>query len=210
VEPTQRGAVIVTNPAAPPPPPPPPAAATLTIAASRNTVIYGQSVALTGELSSGAAGERVEVLASSTGDFVAAAVTKVTEVATTAGGEFRVFVKPSARTVYRVRWKSTTSGRVAINVRPRIGLGIVSVGRGIFSTKATSARSYAGATVWLQRAGRFGQWVSIKRVRLGALGNARFQARLPRGVSRVRVYMTPRQAGTGYMAGMSPTRIVRR
>lgn len=209
VEPTRRGSIVVTD-VAQPPPPPPPATATLTLAASRTAVVYGGSVVLTGELSSGAAGETVEVLASPSGDFVAAATTKVLETATTAGGEFRAAVKPSARTVYRVRWKQTTSGRVTVTVRPRVGLGIVSVGRGTYSTRAISDRSYEGRTVWFQRMGRFGQWVSITRVRLGASGSTRFRARLPRGVSRVRVYMTPAQAGPGYIAGISPTRLVRR
>jgi plastocyanin len=211
VEPTQRGLVVVTNPAAPPPPPPPPpAAASVTLAATSTSVVYGGAVALSGELSSGAAGEVVEVLASPSGDFVAAAATKVADVTTTTGGEFRAVVRPTARTAYRVRFKTAMSGRVTIGVRPRIGLGIVSVGRGIFTTRASSGRSYAGSTVWLQRAGRFGRWVAVKRVRLDASGRARFQARLPRGISRVRVYMTPAQAGPGYIAGMSPTRLVRR
>jgi plastocyanin len=208
VEPTQRGTVVVTAAAPPPPPPAPPGTATL--AASRTTIVFGGSVVLSGELSSSAAGETVEVLAGPAGTFVAASMAKVTEVATTAGGEFRAVVRPTVGTTYRVRWRSNVSGRVTISVRPRIGLGIVSVARGIFTTRATSARESAGRVVWFQRRGRFGQWVSVKRIRLGAFGRARFQARLPRGVSRVRVIMTAAQSGPGYLAGISPNRIVRR
>lgn len=206
VEPTQKGRVIVAAPATPPRP-----AGTLTLAASNSVVIYGGSVRLSGELSTGAAGEVVEVLASPFGQTTAtAAGTKVGEVMTTAGGEFDVAVEPRIQTVYRVRWKTTTSGRVTIKVRPRIGLGIISVGRGIFTTKATSARSYAGRIVFFQRRTSLGQWVSLKRVRLGPLSSARFKARLPKGVSRVRVYMTQTTAGPGYLAGISASRIVRR
>ena len=209
VEPTQRGTVVVA--AAAGPPPPPPAAATLTVAASRTTVVYGGSLALEGELSSGTAGELVEVLSAPSATTALTAMTKVAETTTTTGGEFRVSVKPSVRTVYRVRWKTTTiSGRVTVSVRPRVGLGIVSVGRGIFTTRVTSEHSNAGRTVWFQRRGRFGQWVSIKRVRLGSVGTARFQAKLPKGVSRVRVYITPAEAGPGYVAGISPERLIRR
>jgi plastocyanin len=210
VEPTQRGTAIVTAAAAPPPPPPPPAAATLTLSASRTTVVYGGSLALEGELSSGTAGEAIEVLAAPSVTTAVAAMTKVAETTTTAGGAFHVVVRPRLRTIYRVRWKTTTSGRVSVAVRPRVGLGIVSVGRGMFSTRVTSEHSNAGRTVWFQRRGRFGQWVSIKRVRLSSVGTARFTARLPRGVSRVRVYMTPAQAGPGYIAGISPNRLIRR
>jgi hypothetical protein len=99
---------------------------------------------------------------------------------------------------------------VTIAVRPRIGLGIVSVARGIFTTRATSDEDYAGRTVLFQRRGSFGQWITLKRVRLGDVETARFQARLPKGVSRVRVYMSPAQAGPGYLAGISPARLVRR
>jgi hypothetical protein len=205
VEPTQKGRLIVI-PATPPLP-----TGTLTLAASNSIVTYGGSVHLSGELSTGAADEVIEVLASPFGQTTAStAGTKVGEVRTTAGGEFDVAVKPAIQTAYRVRWKTTTSGRVTIKVRPRIGLGIVSVGRGIFTTKATSERSYAGRIVFFQRRTSLGEWVSLKRVRLGELSSARFQARLPKGVSRVRVYMTQTTAGPGYLAGISASRIVRR
>jgi plastocyanin len=207
VEPTRRGTVVV-NATTPPPPPAP--AGTITLAASSSTVIYGGSVRLGGELSSGLANEMVEVLAAPFGTTTASTGTKVAETRTTAGGEFTISVKPTIQTVYRVRSSTIMSGRVTIRVRPRIGFGIVSVARGIFTTRATSGRSYAGRVVFLQRRNRLGQWVSIKRVRLGAASTARFQAKLPRGLSRVRVYMTPGQAGPGYLAGISATRIVRR
>lgn len=207
VEPTRKGTVVVT--AATPPPPPAPTG-TITLAASSSTVIYGGKVRLVGELSTGLANQTIEVLATPFGSTTASAATKVAETTTTAGGEFDVAVKPTIQTAYRVRWTTVTSGRVTVKVRPRIGLGIVSVSRGIFTTKATSNRSYAGRIVFFQRRNSLGQWVSLKRVRLGEFSSARFQAKLPRGVSRVRVFMSPGQAGPGYIAGMSVTRIVRR
>jgi plastocyanin len=206
VEPTQKGSVVVTTTA--PPPPPPAAPGTATLSASRTSVVYGASVALTGELSSSTAGESVEVLAAPAGNLVA--MTKIMDTTTTAGGEFRVNVRPTVGTRYRVRWKNSMSGGVTVGVRPRLGLGISSVSRGMFRAKATSARNNAGRTVLFQRAGRFGQWVTLKRVRLGAFGSAGFHASLPRGVSRVRLYMTAAQAGGGYMAGTSAIRLVRR
>lgn len=201
VEPTRHGRVVVTATAPPPP-------GTISLAASRTPVIYGGSVLLTGELSTAAAGETVEVLALRFG--VTTAAVAISTTTTTAGGEFRTAVRPGIRTVYRVRWKDKTSGAVTINVRPRIGFGIVSVRRGIFTTKATSDRSYARRIVLFQRRARFGEWVTLKRVRLGAFSTARFRAKLPKGVSRLRVLMPPSQAGPGYLAGISATRLVRR
>jgi plastocyanin len=87
VEPTQKGSVVVTTTAPPPPPPPPPAApGTATLSASRNVVVYGGSLMLTGELSSSTAGETVEVLAAPFGNFAAAAMAKILETTSTAGG----------------------------------------------------------------------------------------------------------------------------
>jgi hypothetical protein len=61
-----------------------------------------------------------------------------------------------------------------------------------------------------QRLSRFGQWVTIKKVRLGGRSTAAFKMRLPTGKSRVRVAMSVNQAGAGYLAGYSPTITVRR
>ena len=155
---------------------------------------------LSGELSSATAGQTVEVLATSTTGGEAA--TSVASTTTTAGGEFRVAVRPTVGTIYRVRWGTTMSGRVKIGVRPRIGLGVVSVARGVFTAKATAQRSYAGRVVWFQRRGQFGQWVSLKRVRLDELGRARFQATAAEGrLARARVHDARRRPGRATWPG---------
>ena len=183
------------------------AARSITLAAARSTVTYGGSVTLSGTVSTAAASERAEVLARPLDQTT---FTKVGDVTTTAGGEWSFAVKPTIQTVYQVRWRNAESGAVTIKVRPRVGLGIVSVRLGIFTTKATAARSFAGKLVLFQRRNSLGQWVSIKRVRLNASSAARFRARLPRGNSRIRVYLPPAQAGAGYLAGISAARLVRR
>ena len=81
---------------------------------------------------------------------------------------------------------------------------------GIFTTRAVSDRSYTGHTVLLQRLQRNGTWRTVKFVRLGGGGIARFAARLPHGKNYVRVWMTAGQAGFGYLAGHSGVLLVRR
>jgi plastocyanin len=183
------------------------AARSVTLAAARSTVTYGGSVTLSGTVSTAAASETAEVLAR---PLDQTSFTKVGDVTTTAGGEWSFAVKPTIQTAYQVRWKNAESGAVTIKVRPRVGLGIVSVRLGIFTTKATAARSFAGKLVLFQRRNSLGQWVSIKRIRLNASSAARFRARLPRGNSRIRVYLPPAQAGAGYLAGISAARLIRR
>jgi hypothetical protein len=179
----------------------------VTLAATRSTVTYGGSVMLSGTVSTGSASERAEMLARPLGET---SFTKVADVTTTAGGEWSFAVRPTIQTAYQVRWKNAESGAVTIKVRPRVGLGIVSVRLGIFTTKVTAARSFAGKLVLFQRRNSLGQWVSIKRIRLNAGSAGRFRAGLPRGNSRIRVYLPPAQAGAGYLAGISAARLVRR
>jgi plastocyanin len=183
------------------------AARSVTLAAARSTVTYGGAVMLSGTVSSGAASENANILAR---PFGQASFTKIADVATTAGGQWSFAVKPTIETAYQVRWRNAESGAVTIRVRPRVGLGIVSVRRGVFTTKVTAARSFAGKLVLFQRRNLLGQWVSIKRIRLNVSSAARFRARLPRGNSRIRVYLPQAQAGAGYLAGVSAARLVRR
>jgi len=74
-----------------------------------------------------------------------------------------------------------------------------------FFARVSGARSFGGRFVYLQRRNAFGQWVSLKRVFLGVASSATFKARLPSGRSRVRLLMPARQAGPGYVAGISRT-----
>jgi hypothetical protein len=81
--------------------------------------------------------------------------------------------------------------------------------RVVLSTKATSAISYRGHSVLVQRRTGFGEWVSVKRVVLrGGPFATRTTVRLPKGLSRIRVLMPKSQAGTGYVAGVSRTLLI--
>ena len=163
--------------------------------------MYGGSVVLSGELSSATAGQTVEVLATPT-HRSSRPRRAVASTTTTAGGEFRVAVRPTVGTIYRVRWKHGDErprhDRREPARRPRHRLAAP---RRVHREGDRRSARTQGASSGSSGAGQFGQWVSLKRVRLTSSAAPRFQARLPKGVSRVRVYMTPTQAGRATSPG---------
>jgi plastocyanin len=190
-----RGVVKVTGP--------PPA---VTLGASLPIIVYGQQVTLSGVVSNGNANESVTIYQQ---PYPQASFAQLTTVLTTTKGAWNVVLSPSPKilTQYQAKWNGRTSVTVGVQVRPRIRLGYRN---GKFTTIVQSATSHAGRSVLAQRLSRFGQWVTLKKVRLGGKSSAVFRARLPKGKSRIRVAMSVNQAGAGYLGGYSPTITVRR
>jgi plastocyanin len=190
-----KGVVKVTGP--------PPA---VTIGASLPIIVYGQAVTLSGSISSGLADQNVTIYQQ---PYPQASFAQLTTLKTTTGGVWQLILSPAPKilTNYQARWNGRTSINVMVQVRPRIRL---SYRNGKFTTAVQSATSHAGRSVMAQRLSRFGQWVTLKKVRLGGKSTAVFRLTLPKGQSRIRVAMSVNQAGAGYLAGYSPTRTVRR
>jgi plastocyanin len=190
-----RGTVKVTGP--------PPA---VTIGASLPIVVYGQQVSLSGAVSSGMSGEKVTIYQQ---PYPQASFAELTTVLTTTNGAWNLVLSPSPRilTQYQAKWNGRSSVNVGVQVRPRIRLFYRN---GRFTTIVQSATSHAGRSVLAQRLSRYGQWVTLKRVRLGGKSSAVFRLKLPKGRSRIRIAMSVNQAGAGYLAGYSPTIAVRR
>jgi plastocyanin len=192
---TVRGVVKVTGPA--------PA---VSIGASLPIIVYGQQVTLAGAISTGEADQNVTIYQQ---PYPQASFALLTTVRTTTGGAWQLILSPSPRilTNYQARWNGRVSVNVTVQVRPRIRL---SYRNGRFYTAVQAATSHARRIVLAQRRSRFGQWVTVKKVRLGGKSTAVFRLRLPKGKSRIRVAMSVNQAGAGYLAGYSPVRTVRR
>ena len=77
--------------------------------------------------------------------------------------------------------------------------------------RAQAAKSFAGRSVVAQRLNRFGEWVSLKKVKLNSQGAQRFRLKsLTAGRHQVRIFMTTNQAGSGYFFGSSRVLTVRR
>ena len=192
---TVKGVVKVTGP--------PPA---VTIGASLPIIVFGQQVSLSGVVSSGKTNEKVTIYQQ---PYPQTSFAELTTVLTTTNGAWNVVLSPSPKilTQYQAKWSGRTSVTVGVQVRPRIRLAYRN---GRFTTIVQSATSHAGRSVLAQRFSRFGQWVTLKKVRLGGKSSAVFRLRLPKGKSRIRVAMSINQAGAGYLDGYSGTITVRR
>ena len=188
-----------------------------TLASDSTKVGYGGVVILTGRVPGAGSGERVTLRAEVLAPSGARQIASVAEAETDAAGTFRFRTAATAQTSYTVTWDAapgatTTSEPVTVRVAPRLTIGVVSrVGRtATFSIKAISAIPYAGRTVQLQRRkGRAG-WTTLARVVLKSTTPAtRTAVLLPPGLSHLRVLMPQSQVGTGYVAGVSRTLLVR-
>jgi len=175
------------------------AAPSVTISASRPSVVYGGSVSLSGKIAASSAGQTVNVLAEPSG---ASAFSALASVTTTAGGHWSEDVKPTIETSYQATWTSATSSTVTLKVRPLITLTLVNASNGTFSTKVTAARSFAGKFALVQRLSSTGP-LTLKKVTLDANSSASFRVRLHQGRSRLRVVMPSSQTAPGYITGMS-------
>jgi plastocyanin len=192
-----KGSVTVQSPTA---------AVSVTQRAAPALITYGAAVTLSGTVSNRRAGETVSVFAKPSGQAQFAAVGSAVSGT---NGSWSFIVKPRLQTAYEARWRpsgpTVSSPQSLVNVRPQVGLSKKSArGRVVtFFTKVRGARSFGGKFVNLQRKNRLGRWVNLKRVTLGTASSATFKARLPRGRSRVRVFMPAAQAAPGYVAGTS-------
>ena len=85
-------------------------------------------------------------------------------------------------------------------------------GNGYMRAQVTGPRSFWHRHVFLQRLSRFGQWVNVASLTLGPQSGRVFRpaALLPRGPSRIRIFLTVNQAGLGLLASHSGTQAVRR
>ena len=183
-----------------PTPAPVPMMRTVMIEAGAFSVVYGGRVMLSGMVSSHQSGQAVQIRARA---YRASGYSTIATVATTTGGAWRFSPKPAILTSYVARWQATTSNAVAIGVRPRVSLRVITGGR--FATTVVAARSFAGRYVAFQRRSAAGQWVTLKQLRLNTSSAAVFRSSAPSGTSSLRVFMSVNQAGVGYLAGISRT-----
>jgi plastocyanin len=194
LKPTLKGTVRVTG-----------AAPSVSIAASLPIAIFGTQIHLTGAISPAAVGDNVSVF---TQPYGQASFVKLNDVQTTTNGIWDVITSPQILTAYKATWKGKTSAVIQVQVSPKLTLVRSS---GWFVTRAQAAKSFSGHWVYLQRQNRFGEWVSLKKIVLNRQSAKRFKVRnLPRGVSRLRIFMTTNQAGVGYVFGTSPVLSFRR
>jgi plastocyanin len=192
LHPSVSGAVYVKGP--------PPQ---VSVGVSEPIVTYGEQTMISGTVSSQKANEQVLVLAQPYGS----SAQQIATLMTGAGGAFFYTTAPTMYTTYSVRWKSVTSQTLTVQVRPNLTLTRTTSTR-LFA-KIAAAPSFAGRTIYLQRRSKFGQWVTVERLKLGPNSGRIFKAPHVKGTSTYRVYMTTNQAGTGYLETWSDSVRVR-
>jgi plastocyanin len=194
LHPTLKGTVKVTGPTP-----------SVSIAASTPIAVFGSAIHVGGAISPAAVGDTVSVYAQ---PFGQASFVKLADVQTTTNGVWDFVTSPQLLTAYKATWKGKTSAIVMVNVQPRLRLQ--RIGRW-FVARAQPGK-YSGHWVYVQRLNAFGEWVSLKKVVLNSQSARRFKLRglLPRGLNRLRIFMTTNQAGSGYFHGNSPSLTFRR
>lgn len=194
IRPSLKGTIIVRG--APP---------AVTLAVSKSILAYGETAMLSGTVSSKAAGETVVLYYR---PYPNISLIERAEILTSTGGAWSFTIKPQLLTTYVASYKNTFSAPATVEVSPKTTLTRTSTG---FFVRVSGAKSFAGKTVQFQRRNAFGQWVTLKLVRLGVRSGAPIRLSLPKGTSFVRVAMSVNQAGAGYLASFSNTlRFVRK
>jgi len=187
LHPSITGAVYVKGP--------PPS---VSVGVSAPIITYGDQVTISGAVSNAKANEPVLVLAQPYGS----SAQQVATLMTGAGGAFSYATQPAVYTVYTVRWKTATSQSVSVQVRPKLTL---TRNHTRLFAKIAATPSFAGRTIYLQRQSKFGQWVTVEKLKLGPNSGRSFKAPHVKGTFTYRVYMTTNQAGTGYLETWSNT-----
>jgi hypothetical protein len=177
--------------------------APLTIRSAEAVVIYGKVVHISGVLRGRPEGTQVTLYLRRHGENT---FSPVSVVVTDERGAWSFAFEPTMRSSIQARSAELTSSTLTVRVRPRLTLK--RRGGGLFA-RAVAARSFRGRHVWFQRRSSRGVWRSVARVVLDDPPR-RFQARLPPGVSRVRVSLPSGQAGPGYEPAVSRSLLLRR
>ncbi|HLY93211.1 MAG TPA: cupredoxin domain-containing protein [Gaiellaceae bacterium] len=183
---------------------PPPSVA---LGLSEPIVFYGAQVALGGTISTGAAGQSVELDAQPYGMVTPV---QLAIVKTGVGGTFSYPVKPSIYTTYVARWNGVASGTVVAQVAPAMHL--MPGENGYMRATVLSPVSLWHRHVYLQRLSPLGQWVNIAALDLGSLNGRIFRPvdYVAVGMSHIRVFLSVNQAGNGLLASHSGTQTIRR
>ena len=168
----------------------------LTFGVSLPQIDYGTKVTLTGQVNSKKAGEQVALSATPYGQL---SPVVLANVVTGTDGTFAYTTQPQLLTAYQASWKGVTSLAATVAVAP-----VITFGRNNgWVSKIYAGRSMAAKTIQVQTVSKFGQWVTIKRVRVGPGNVVRFLLPLSKGIHRLRIAMSVDQAGVGYLGAYS-------
>jgi len=179
----------------------------VSITAAPALLAYGKSATLSGAISSGAAGDTVNINAMECGKT---GFTRVASVKSAANGAWSSPVKPALNTVYQATWRTAKSAQLPAKVTPLVSLKRVRAHR--YTASVTAAQAFTGKYVVLQRYAKArGAWKTVKRVTLRTaasgvaptvVSSTTIRLAIARG-TRLRLLLTADQAGSCYAATRS-------
>lgn len=174
----------------------------VTIGTAKRVVVYGARVRVSGVVRN-QAGAPVVV---SIRRYAEPSFAPVSNSTSDANGVWSFTFEPTVLSQLQARSGEGVSRVVTVRVKPRLTL---TRRRGALFAQAVAAGSFRGRHVWFQRRSKEGRWRSLRKVVLDDPPR-RFQVRLPRGASRVRISLSRRQAGPGYEPTVSRVLVLRR
>ncbi len=179
----------------------------MTFVLDQPIVVYGTQITLSGQVSSHKSGETVSIDAQEYGQ---PSPVQLATVVTGTSGTFGYTTTPNQYTNYVARWGPVTSGQLLAQVAPKLTL--LPGGNGYMKAQVTAGHSFWHKHVYLQRLSAFGQWVNLAALALGPQSGRIFRpgAYLPKGVSRIRVFLSVNQAGLGLLSAHSGMQTIRR
>ena len=179
----------------------------VSITAAPALLAYGKSATLSGSISSGAAGDTVNVNAMDCGKT---GFTRVASVKSAANGAWSLPVKPALNTAYQATWRTAKSAQSSARVTPVVSLKRVRARR--YTASVTAAQAFTGKYVVLQRYAKAKRaWKTVKRVTLRTaapgvaptvVSSTTIRLAIARG-TRLRLLLTADQAGACYGATRS-------
>jgi hypothetical protein len=170
----------------------------VSISVSSPTIAFGDSLRLSGRVSSKQSGMALTILArpSAQPEFQ-----PVATLTTGAGGRWSFQTHPRIGTAYQAQFAGTPSRIIGVGVHPTARVHVIGGGR--VWTKIGTGSSLKGRDVQVQQLVE-GQWRTIAKMALNANNVAVFPAsKLPGGTSTLRVTMSVNQAGTGLLGAFS-------
>jgi hypothetical protein len=170
----------------------------VTLTPTAKAVLYGNTLELTGRISSKQAGQIVTILGWKYGH---SSPTKSTIVITRAGGFWNTSDKPTIRTSYQARWSGNSSSKVVVGVAANVTVTQLISGK--ISAHLAAGHPLTGRLVELQEMKPGLGWTTLAQLPLNRNGNATFPAPITTGTATLRIAMSVNQAGAGYLGASS-------
>jgi plastocyanin len=179
-----------------------PASTSVTLTASKPSLIFGGEVVLSGAISTKVSGQPVTLVVRPFGGSI-----ERVSLTTGTDGVWRYEAQPRIQTAYSVEYRRATSPTATVNVRPRIGLRRVALNR--FTVTVVAGKSFAGRVAYIARwSTRTHRWVTVKRFVLvqsqsnATVSLATVKAKIARK-TKVRAFLSQTQVQPGYISGYS-------